>query len=78
MILVWMVRETEIPSGWRKPGTAEAEFLGEYDNSSGKSSQLTVIGFKIIEFITVMVLVQKCKQRKRKKASLETWAELLD
>lgn len=74
-----MVRETEIPSGWRKPGAAETEFLGEHDNSGGKSSQLTVIGFKIIEFITVMVLVQKCKQRKGgKEASLETWAELLD
>lgn len=74
-----MVRETKIPSGWRKPGDAEAEFHREYDNSSGKSSQLTVIGFKIIEFITVMVLVQKCKQRKGGgKASLETWAELLD
>lgn len=64
-----MVRETEIPSGWRKPGAAETEFLREHDNSGGKSSQLTVIGFKIIEFITVMVLVQKCKQRKGGKRS---------
>lgn len=31
-----------------------------------KSSQLTVIGFKIIEFITVMALVQKCKQGEKK------------
>lgn len=42
-----------------------------------KNSQLTVIGFKIIEFITVMALVQKCKQGEEKNPSLETWAELL-
>lgn len=33
-----------------------------------KNSQLTVIGFKIIEFITVMALVQKCKQGEEKKS----------
>lgn len=42
--------------------TLQRHYSSESMTTVVKSSQLTVIGFKIIEFITVMALVQKCKQ----------------
>lgn len=52
-------------------------FHRERDNVGKEASQLTVIGFKIIEFINIMEACSEM-QTEGKNISLEAWAELLN